>query len=225
MFLGHRVDLKAKARGEKSMPEKREPPEGADGAVSQDPRDRAKARLPESQSPAVQPHTRCDSALAQRGQGPPVPRFAGRHLRLARRWPAKPLKGMSGAPTSRSTRSAPTEHGMAYRARALRSRSPRSSWGTGKPSTGRRGTGEAASQRARVRDGQLPDPSGGRLAGELLEIERLTSSSGRGRQKSACAGNSLAAFSTARPVRGAVGLPGAQGAGRIPQYPFFWWTR
>jgi len=54
------------------MPEKREPPEGADGAVPQDPRDRAKARLPESQSPAVQPHTRCDSASTQRYQGPPV---------------------------------------------------------------------------------------------------------------------------------------------------------
>ena len=54
MFLGHLVYLKAKAGGEKSMPEKREPPEGAEGAVLQDPRDRAKAGLPESQSPAVQ---------------------------------------------------------------------------------------------------------------------------------------------------------------------------
>ena len=37
------------------MPEKRETLEGAEGAVPQDPRDRAKAGLPESQSPAVQP--------------------------------------------------------------------------------------------------------------------------------------------------------------------------
>jgi hypothetical protein len=33
MFLGHLVDLNAKAGGEKSMPEKREPLEGAEGAV------------------------------------------------------------------------------------------------------------------------------------------------------------------------------------------------
>jgi hypothetical protein len=63
MFLGRLVYLKAKAGGENSMPEKREPPEDAEGAVPQDPRDRAKAALPESQSPAVQPHTRCYSIL------------------------------------------------------------------------------------------------------------------------------------------------------------------
>ena len=62
MFLGHRVHLKAKAGGEKSTPEKREPPEGADGGVPQGPRDKAKAILPESQSPVVEPHTRCYSA-------------------------------------------------------------------------------------------------------------------------------------------------------------------
>ena len=48
MFLGHRVDLKAKAGGENSMPEKREVLEDAEDTVLQDPRDRAKARLPES---------------------------------------------------------------------------------------------------------------------------------------------------------------------------------
>jgi hypothetical protein len=61
MFLGHLVDLKAKAGGENSMPEKRGSLEDAEGAVPQDPRDMAKAGLPESQSPAVQPHTRCYS--------------------------------------------------------------------------------------------------------------------------------------------------------------------
>ena len=61
MLLGHPIDLKAKAGGEKSMSEKRGPLEGAEGVVPQDPRDRAKAALPESQSPAVQPHTRCYS--------------------------------------------------------------------------------------------------------------------------------------------------------------------
>ena len=54
MFLGHLVYLEAKAGGDNSMPEKREPLEDAEGAVPQDPRDRAKAVLPESQSPAVE---------------------------------------------------------------------------------------------------------------------------------------------------------------------------
>jgi hypothetical protein len=61
MFLGHLVDLKAKTGGDNSMPEKRGSLGDAEGAVPQDPRDRAKAALPESQSPAVQPHTRCYS--------------------------------------------------------------------------------------------------------------------------------------------------------------------
>jgi len=61
MLLGHPIDLKAKARGEKSMSEKRGSLEDAEGAVLQDPHDRAKTALPESQSPAVEPHTRCYS--------------------------------------------------------------------------------------------------------------------------------------------------------------------
>ena len=61
MFLGHLVDLKAKAGGEKSMPEKRGSPEGVYGAVPRGPRDRAKATLPESQSPAAETHARCYS--------------------------------------------------------------------------------------------------------------------------------------------------------------------
>ena len=40
-----------------------------------------------------------------------------------------------------------------------------------------------------------------RTTGELIEIERLTVSSERGGWKSARRGNSLAAYSTARPVR------------------------
>ena len=54
MLLGHPIDLKTKAGREKSMSEKRETMEDAEGVVPQDPRDRAKAVLPESQSPAVQ---------------------------------------------------------------------------------------------------------------------------------------------------------------------------
>src|SRR5262249_40288437 len=183
------------------MPEKRESLEGADSAVPQDPRDKAKAALPEPQSLAVEMHTRCYSAYNAALPGVARSRFAGRHLRLARRWLAKPLKGMSGAPTSRSTRSAPTERGMTYRTRVPGSQSPRSSQRRGKPATGRRGTGGAPTQRERVRDGQLPDPSECRPPGELLDIERVPSSSERGHRKSACQGNSLAAYSIARPVR------------------------
>jgi hypothetical protein len=54
LLLGHPIDLKAKAGGERSMSEKRGPPEDAEGVVPQDPRDRAKAALPEPQSPAVE---------------------------------------------------------------------------------------------------------------------------------------------------------------------------
>jgi hypothetical protein len=68
-FLGHLVHLTAKARGDNSMPEKREPLEDAEGAVPQDPRDRAKAVLPEPQSPAVQPHTRCYSVFNSASPG------------------------------------------------------------------------------------------------------------------------------------------------------------
>ena len=63
MLLGHPIDLKAKAGGEKSMSEKQGSLEDAEGAVLQDPRDRAKAALPESQSPAVELHTRCWTAV------------------------------------------------------------------------------------------------------------------------------------------------------------------
>jgi len=60
-LLGHLVYLKAKARGDKSMPEKREALEHAEGADLQDPCDMAKAGLLESQSPEVQAHTHCYS--------------------------------------------------------------------------------------------------------------------------------------------------------------------
>src|SRR5215831_8657518 len=200
MSLGHRVYLRAKAGGDKSMPEKRGSLEDAKGAAPQGPRDRAKAGLPEPQSPAVQTHTRrygvYNAALPGAGRS----RFAARHLRLARRWPARSLKGMSGAPTSRSIRSAPPERGMTYRTRVPGSQSSRSSQRWGEPATGRRGTGGAPAQRERVREGQLPDPSGCCPTGELLDIERVPSSSERGRWKSACQGNSLAAYSIARPV-------------------------
>ncbi len=43
MLLGHPIDLKAKARGEKSMSEKRGSLEDAEGADPQDPRDKVKS--------------------------------------------------------------------------------------------------------------------------------------------------------------------------------------
>src|SRR5262245_9806459 len=142
-------------------------------------------------------------------------RFAACYLCPAKRWPTRPLKGMSGAPTSGSIRSAPPERGMAYRTRVPGSQSPRSSQRRGEPATGRRGTGGTTSERRRVRDGQLPEPSGGRLTGELLDIERVPSSSERGRRKSACEGNSLAAYSISRTVlRGG----GGGNAAPLPEY-------
>src|SRR5215472_6788714 len=102
MSLGHRVYLRAKAGGDKSMAEKRGSLEDARGAAPQGPRDRAKAGLPEPQSPAVQTHTRRYGVYNAALPGAGRPRIAARHLRPARRWPARPLKGMSGAPTSHS---------------------------------------------------------------------------------------------------------------------------
>ena len=69
MLLGHPIDLKAKAGGEKSMSEKQGTLEDAEGAVPQDPRDRAKAALPESQSPAVELTLAATASTTQRHQG------------------------------------------------------------------------------------------------------------------------------------------------------------
>jgi len=85
MLLGHPIDLKAKAGGEKSMSEKRGPLEDAEGVVPQDPRDKAKAALLESQSPAVQRHTRCYSVWNAAPPGADRSTFAIGHLRLAGR--------------------------------------------------------------------------------------------------------------------------------------------
>ena len=93
MFLGHPIDLKAKAGGEKSMPEKREPLEGAEGVVPQDPRDRAKAALPESQSPAVQTHARCYSAWNAASPGGRPFAFCGLPPPTGRTMGSEPIEG------------------------------------------------------------------------------------------------------------------------------------
>jgi len=81
LLLGHPIDLKAKAGGERSMSEKRGALEDAEGAVLQDPRDMAKAALPESQSPAVECHTRCYSVSNAAPSGADRYSFAVCHLR------------------------------------------------------------------------------------------------------------------------------------------------
>src|SRR6516165_7721571 len=59
---------------------------------------------------------------------------------------------MSGTPTSRSTRSAPSERGIAYGTRVLWQRSLRSSPRTGEPSTWRRETGGRITKTFKVRE-------------------------------------------------------------------------
>jgi hypothetical protein len=80
--LGHPIDLKAKAGGERSMSEKRETLEDAYGAVLQGPRDRAKATLPEPQSPVVEPSHASPQRLEAMRSGATRETFAGRTLCL-----------------------------------------------------------------------------------------------------------------------------------------------
>ena len=113
MLLGHSTYLKVKAGGDKSMSEKRESLEDAEGVVPQDPCDKAKAKLPESQSPAVEPHARCYSVCSATPPGADRSAFAACYLRLVGRWRTTPLKEMNGTPKSHSIRSSPTERGIA----------------------------------------------------------------------------------------------------------------
>ena len=64
------------------MSEKREGSEDAYGPVLQGPHDKAKATLLESQSPAVEPHTRSPQRLLAMLSGPERSTFARRTLRL-----------------------------------------------------------------------------------------------------------------------------------------------
>jgi hypothetical protein len=63
---GSSTDLTAKARGDKSMSEKREAREGVYRVVLRDPCDKVRAGLPKPQSPAVALHTRRDHAWLRR---------------------------------------------------------------------------------------------------------------------------------------------------------------
>ena len=113
MLLGHSTYLNVKTGGNKSMSEKQESLEGAERVVLQDPRDMAKAKLPEFQSPAVEMHARCYSVCNATSPGANRSGFAVCCLRLVERWRTTPFKGMSGAPKSRLIRSPPTERGIA----------------------------------------------------------------------------------------------------------------
>ena len=50
IFLGHPTNLEAKAEGEKSLLEKHDASKDAQDVVMQDPRHRARAKLPETKS-------------------------------------------------------------------------------------------------------------------------------------------------------------------------------
>ena len=94
---------------------------------------------------------------------------------------------MSGTPTSRSTRSAPTERGIAYGTRVLWRRSLHSSPRTGEPSTRRRETGGLTTKTSRYARCETPTRfwESQRPLESCGEIERLMPSSERGRRKSA----------------------------------------
>jgi len=66
----------------------------------------------------------------------------------------------------------------------------------------------------RVRDARIPEPSGCPSTGELIDAETVTISSERGGWKSACQGNSLAAYSTL--TSGFEGGGGKKGRSRFP---------
>jgi len=120
----------------------------------------AKATLPKAQSPAVKAVTPPDTTPVVGATG--IGRF-----RVSSSQPSRPVgdgqrarsRGRTGTPTSRSTRPAQGEFGMAYGARALGPRSVRSSrrshdlpGRTGKPFTGRRDTGARIDNDGEVRE-------------------------------------------------------------------------
>src|SRR5262245_13840417 len=99
------------------MPGEQRPTGGVEGGALYDPRDMAKARRLEAQSPAVRVRTHRHDAC-NRGRAMLRPEPWGRsNLQGAGRRPARAVKEMSGRPTSRSTRTTKTYRGIAYGAR------------------------------------------------------------------------------------------------------------
>jgi hypothetical protein len=100
-----------KADGDKSMPDNQRSSPGVWGGALGDPRDMAKAGLPEAQSPVD-----ANSHPPERRLKPaPRPAAAMKHncgnLQVVGRCPTRAFKEMSGPPTSRSTRTTRTNVG------------------------------------------------------------------------------------------------------------------
>ena len=199
--------LTLKRGGNNSMLLKRGVTEDVYAAALQRLRDRVRAGLPQSQSPGVEYAHSSVARLYAGARESPRFDFCRGYALLTGRCPTRVFKGMSGRPTSCSTRSLVTEHGMAYSPRGPGSRSRGSSRGshappgrTGEPCTGRSTTGGRSAGSHAVREMRRARMALAltRTTGELIEIERLTVSSERGGWKSAHRGNSLAAYSTSR---------------------------
>jgi hypothetical protein len=212
--------------------------EGAESVATQGPRDMAKAKLLEAQSPVVQAFTLCDTASSVAATGI-------RRLRVSSSQPFRPvdgrqracLRGRTGTPTSRSIRPAQGEYGIAYGTRVLWRRSANSSRGsyappgrTGKPSTRRSGTGvDRSTGMVRYARCETPKPYWGSSHHDTGEpgavISRTPGSEGGRRKRTNLTGTSSAAYPTARRVREATRRdpPAVTPAGRSgstsPLYP------
>src|SRR5882757_9405895 len=101
MFLGLMAYLKPKGAGDGSMPEKRRSGPGVRDDASRDPRDMAKARLSESQSPEDATIHPSERHLKPVPYSVTVSTSRRDNLRSVERFPAREFKEMSGAPKSR----------------------------------------------------------------------------------------------------------------------------
>jgi hypothetical protein len=148
------ADSRSKDQQDSSMPSKQEPSEGVYDAVLQGPRDRARAALPEPQTPARKEHLPRSQRL-QRGHrhttdhvspSEPSDRWAMDNQSIQA---TEQVKGSNGAPTSRSdvyrfgnagwpTGRESYGHGAPIVVGGRKGSDPLST--TGKPATGRRGS-------------------------------------------------------------------------------------
>ncbi|MFI7075610.1 IS701 family transposase [Micromonospora sediminicola] len=91
-----------KVNGDKSMPGNQRPGPGVRGGAMGDPRDMAKAGLPEAQSPVDVTSHPPERRLKPVPRSAAVMKHSRSNLRIAKRCPARAFKEMSGPPTSRS---------------------------------------------------------------------------------------------------------------------------
>src|SRR3954462_7309456 len=113
----------AKAKGDCSMPSKRERSEDADDPVPQGPRDTVRTGLFEPQPPTMQGYIPRHSVLWL-GPRDRARRMLSLDPPRGGRWDIIPFKGANEAPTSRSTRPVPRECGIARRAARRRATEP-----------------------------------------------------------------------------------------------------